>query len=80
MAMRKPITWTSAVMSQNRNSPWPVDGIRTPSGRLLAHVLLLVAAEEALAVGLGSWATGQLLVEAHNLLHADGIGRGADGL
>ena len=43
-------------------------------------MLLRIASEKALGLGLGSWATGQLLVEAHNLLHADGIGRGANSL
>lgn len=55
-------------------------GVLTPSRWVLAHVLLLVASEKTLGLGLGSWATGQLLVEAHDLLHADSIGGGADSL
>jgi len=54
--------------------------IRTSCRCVLAHVLLLVAAEETLALRLGGWATGKLLVEAHHLLHADRIGGGPDDL
>ena len=54
--------------------------VLTPSGWVLAHVLLCVASEKTLGLRLGSWATGQLLVEVDDLLHADGIGGRADGL
>jgi hypothetical protein len=51
---------------------------RTHSRGVLAHVLGLVASEETLGLDLGGGAAGELLVEAHDLLHADSIGRGAD--
>lgn len=53
---------------------------RTLGGGVLAEVGLLVTAEEALGLGLGSRAAGELLVEADDLLHADGIGGGTNGL
>ena len=56
------------------------EGQRTPAGSVLAHVLLLVATEKTLGLNLRSSTTGELLVEAHDLLHADGIGGGADSL
>ena len=43
-------------------------------------MLGLVAAEEAAGLDLGGGAAGELLVEADDALHADGIGGGADGL
>jgi hypothetical protein len=52
----------------------------TLGGGILAKVGLLVTSEEALGLGLGSWAAGELRVEVHDLLHAHGIGRGADSL
>lgn len=45
----------------------------TSSGRVLSEVLLLVPAEEALGLRLGSRATGELAVEVDHSLHADGI-------
>ena len=55
-------------------------GAHTHSRGILAKVGLLVAAEESLGLGLGGSAARQLLVEAHDLLHADSIGGGADSL
>ena len=86
------MTWTSAahgqsvvsyvhVVSRRASSvSWRSQGPLTPSGWVLAHVLLLVASEKTLCLGLRSWATGQLLVEVHHLVHAHGIGRGSDSL
>jgi len=73
------MTWTSAATVSRLSASAESDG-RTPSGRILAHVPLLVAGEQSLGLDLGRGATGQLLVEAHDLLHADGVGRRADGL
>lgn len=46
---------------------------RTHCGWVLAEVLGLVFAEEALCLHLWSGSTWELLVEAHNTLHADSI-------
>ena len=46
---------------------------RTHRGWVLAEVLGLVFAEEALCLDLWSGSTWELLVEAHNTLHADSI-------
>ena len=48
-------------------------GAHTHSRGILAKVGLLVAAEESLGLGLGGSAARQLLVEAHDLLHADSV-------
>ena len=50
----------------------------TLRGRVLAEVLLLVAAEEALRLDGGSRTTRELLVEVDNTLHAEGIRSGAN--
>jgi hypothetical protein len=73
------MTWTSAAFV-SRLSASTESEVRTPRGRVLAHVSLLVAGEQSLGLDLGSGATGKLLVEAHDLLHADGVGGRADGL
>ena len=49
-------------------------------GVLATEVLVLVTTDEALGLDLGGGATGKLLVEVDDALHADGIGGGADGL
>ena len=59
---------------------FPRGGRRTLAGRVLAEVLSLVATEEAAGLDLGGGASGELLVEADDALHAKGIGGGADGL
>lgn len=46
---------------------------RTHGGWVLAEVLGLVLSEEALCLDLWSSSTWELLVEAHNALHADSI-------
>lgn len=48
-------------------------GVPTHSRGILAKVGLLVAAKETLSLGLGGSAARQLLVEAHDLLHADSV-------
>lgn len=53
---------------------------RTLGAGVLAEVLGLVTAEDALSLDLGGRATGQFLVEVHNALHADSIGSSANGL
>jgi hypothetical protein len=53
---------------------------RTHSRGLVAKVLRAVATPETLGLALGSSSTGELLVEAHNLLHANSILGGADAL
>jgi len=50
------------------------------SGRVLAKVLGLVLAPEALGLVLGSGTTGELLVEGDDALHGDSIGGTANGL
>lgn len=56
----------------------PVREHRTLDGRVLAEVLGLVSAEEALGLDLGGRTTGKFLVEADDTLHAQGIGSSAN--
>ena len=63
-----------------RRFPRGRGGRRTLAGRVLAEVLSLVASEETGRLDLRSWASGELLVEANNALHADGIRGRTDGL
>ena len=63
-----------------RRFPRGRGGRRTLAGRVLAEVLSLVATEEAAGLDLGGGASGELLVEADDALHAEGVGGGADGL
>jgi len=51
----------------------PEDYGLTGSGRVLSEVLLLVPAEEALGLRLGSRTTRELAVEVDHSLHADSI-------
>lgn len=60
-------TRTSAEISMS------ILGVPTHSRGILAKVGLLVAAKETLSLGLGGSAARQLLVEAHDLLHADSV-------
>lgn len=53
---------------------------RTPSGRVLAKVLGLVPAEDALGLHLGSRSSGEFFVEVDDALHARGTGSATDGL
>ena len=63
---------------RGERSSWGLHTLR--GGVLAAEVLLLVASQKTLGLNLGSRATGELLVKVHDLLHANGIGRRADGL
>ena len=56
------------------------EGKRTPSRGVLAHEPLLVPSKKAAALRLRRWAARKLLVEADDLVHANSIGGGADGL
>ena len=56
------------------------EGSRTGGGSVLAEVLGLVAAEEALGLDLGGGTSGELLVKADDTLHAQGIRSGANRL
>lgn len=47
---------------------------------VLAEVTGLVAAEKTLGLDLGSGTTGELLVEADDTLHTQGVGSSANGL
>lgn len=53
---------------------------RTLSGRVLAEVLGLVAASNAGGLDLRGGATGKLLVEVDDALHAESIRGSANGL
>lgn len=53
---------------------------RTLDGWLVTEVLGLVLGEETLGLDSGSGATGKLLVEGDDALHAKGIRSGAQGL
>ena len=55
-------------------------GRRTHHGGLLAKVLLLVAAEEALGLDGRGRAPGELLVKVDDTLHAQGIGSRSNSL
>jgi hypothetical protein len=54
--------------------------IRTPRSGVLAKVLCLVTAQQAGWLDLGGWASGKLLVEVDDALHADSIRRSTNGL
>ena len=56
-------------------------GVRTGSAWVpAAHVLELIPLQEALGLGLRGRATGELLVEANNTLHAVCVGSAANSL
>ena len=67
------VEWSAFRPSRVDRPVSSIYGVRTHSGSVLAEVSLLVAAEEALGLLLGGSASRQLLVEAHDLLHADSI-------
>lgn len=58
----------------------PRGGVCTLRRGVLAKVLLLVLAEDALGLDLGGGTSGEFLVEADDTLHADSIRGGANGL
>jgi hypothetical protein len=74
------MAWTRAIASVNAACLLIIPAVLTHGGGLLAKVRLLVPAHEALCLRLGSRSAGELLVEAHDLLHAHGIGGRANGL
>lgn len=71
---------TRARWCQRNLFPLQTTPVLTLGRCVLSKVCLLISAQQALCLGLGSWSSGQLLVEAHHLLHADGIRGCANGL
>lgn len=76
MTWRRAASHVRTILSTHHSSFFSLTGC----GSILAHVLRAVSSQKSGSLIGWSWSSWELLVKAHNLLHADSILSGTDGL